>query len=396
MARLAVAIAFLAFVTAAASDQDASSAVDWKHMPNAKLQVNLVLRVLLAILGTGLCWPPLRALWRHRDTPGVTLIIVVGIMNLFTVLNSMIWSHDNWDDWWDGQGLCDIQIYLAMPLRTIYAATIFDIVYELSRKFDLRRAVVLSPQERRNRVWKQAAIIFVAPAIQLVTTYFITSQRYEIGTLIGCTAVYDDSWPTILLVDVPIPVYVVLAIPYTLYAYLRFRRYSKRSRLAIESNNASASRHIRLRRRLYNVTALIMLIYGPVSLFLLGENIRMAVNYPPTPYDFMRIHSNIQQYPWNSVIFTPSWSIDWLEMNQPWFSILTTVAIVAFFGTSEECSPVYCRYMTWLGLGWCFPSLRLQAASSPPEPEEDEHPDDLLRDGIELMEMGTGNGVVAE
>ncbi|OTB20639.1 hypothetical protein K445DRAFT_51844 [Daldinia sp. EC12] len=391
-------MALLAFATAAAaSDQNGTLVEDWKHTIRIGLQVNLVLRVLFAIVGTLLCWPPLRALWRHRDIPGATLIIVVGIMNLFAVLNSMIWSNDNWDGWWDGQGFCDVQIYLSMPLKTIYAATIFDTVYELSRKFDLRRAVVLNARERRNRAWKQAAIIFVVPAIQLVMTYFVISQRYKVGTLIGCTAEYDDSWPRILLIDVPIPVYVVLAIPYTFYSYLRFRRYSKGSRLAIESNNLSAARHIRLRRRLYNVTALIMLIYGPVSLFLLGENIHMAVQSPPMPYDFERIHSNTDtdSYPWNSVSFMPSWSIDWLELNQAWFSILTTAAIVAFFGTSEECSPVYCRYMTWLGLGRCFPSLRLQAAS-PPEPDEDDHPDNLLRDGIELVEMGNGNGVVAE
>ncbi|KAI0114863.1 pheromone A receptor-domain-containing protein [Daldinia grandis] len=397
MVKVAVAIAFMAFVTTAASDQDGSAAVDWKHTPDVGVQVNLVLRVLFAIAGTGLCWPPLRTLWRYGDISGVTLIIVVAIMNLFTVLNAMIWSNDNWDDWWDGTGFCDVQVYLSTPLKTIYAATIFVTVYELAKKFDVRRAILLNARQNRNRELKQSLIIFVVPFIQLVMTYFTISQRYRIGTLVGCIVQYDNSWPRILFFDAPNPVFVVLSIPFTIKSYLRYRKYSRDSQLALGSNNLAIARRVWLRRRLYNVIASIMLLYGPVSLFLLGKNIQNAVQSPPMQYDFYRIHDNdANPYPWNSVTFVPSWNLEWLETNQPWFAILTTVAIIGFFGTSEDCFPVYRGYMIWLGFGRCFRRFRQQeVVLGAPRVLDD--PEDLLRNGIELVEMGSnGNRGVAE
>ncbi|KAF3064768.1 pheromone receptor [Daldinia childiae] len=395
MIKVIVMIAFMAFAATATSDQDGSAAVDSKHTPNISIQVNLVLRVLFAIIGTGLCWPPLRALWRYGDLPGATLIIVVGMMNTFTVFNAMIWSNDNWDDWWDGVGYCDLQVYLSTPMKTIYAATIFVTVYELSKKFDVTRAIILNSRQDRKREWKQALIIFLVPLIQLVMTYFTISQRYKVGTLIGCIAEYDNNWPRTIVFDVPIPIFVVLSIPFTFWAYLRYRRYSRDTQLAIGSNNLAIARRIRLRRRLYNVTASIMLIYAPVSLFLLAKNIENAVKSPPSAYDFHRIHDDADPYPWDSVTFVPSWNIEWLEMNQPWFAILTTVTIIGFFGTSEDCSPVYRGYMTWLGLGRCLPRPRQQVVSHN-VPHYIDDPEDLLRNGIELVEMGGGNGGAAE
>ncbi|KAI1644520.1 pheromone A receptor-domain-containing protein [Daldinia loculata] len=395
MIKVAIAIAFMAFATTAASDQDGSAAVDWNHTPNIGIQVNLVLRVLFAIIGTGLCWPPLRTLWRYGDLPGVTLIIVVAIMNFFTVLNAMIWSNDNWDDWWDGKGLCDLQVYLSTPMKTIYAATILVTVYELSKKFNVRRAIQLHSREDRYRELKQALVIFAVPFIQLVMTYFTISQRYKVGTLIGCIAEYDNSWPKIIFFDVPNPIFVVLSIPFTFWAYLRYRRYSRDSQVAIGSNNLAIARRIRLRRRLYNVTASIMLIYAPVSFFLLAKNIQKAVQSPPMAYDFRHIHNDANPYPWDSVTFVPSWDLEWLETNQPWFAILTTVTIIGFFGTSEDCFPVYRGYMVWLGLGRCFPRIRKQE-TPPSEPHYIDDPEDLLRNGIELVEMGGANRGVAE
>ncbi|KAI1658196.1 pheromone A receptor-domain-containing protein [Daldinia decipiens] len=385
----------MAFATAAASDQDGSAAVDWKHTPNVGIQVNLVLRVLFAIIGTGLCWPPLRTLWHYVDLPGVTLIIVVALMNLFAVLNAMIWSNDNWDDWWDGKGLCDVQVYLSTPMKTIYAATIFVTVYELSQKFDASRVIILNSRQDRNRELKQALVIFVVPFIQLVMTYFTLSQRYKVGTLVGCIAEYDNSWPKIIFFDVPNPIFVVLSIPFTFWSYLRYRKYSRNSQIAIGSSNQAVARRVRLRRRLYNVTASIMLVYAPISFILLAQNIQKAVKSPPAAYDFRRIHDDADPYPWNSVTFVPSWNLEWLETNQPWFAILTTVTIIGFFGTSEDCFPVYRRYMVWLGLGRCFPRLRQQEIP-PSEPRFIDDPDELLRNGIELVEMGGVNRAVTE
>ncbi|KAI8963978.1 pheromone A receptor-domain-containing protein [Daldinia sp. FL1419] len=389
--KVVLAIAFVGFGIAAAFDEHGLTHDDAKYSLNVGLQVNLVLRVLFATIGTGLCWPPFKALWRHGDIPGVSLIATVSIMNLFTVMNSLIWASDNWDNWWSGVGFCDVQVYLAMPLKTIYAATIFSVVYELSKKFDVRRAMELNSQQCKWRVVKQVLIIYTAPAIQLISMYFVASHRYNVGALVGCIPRYDNDWLKVVIFDVPNPIYVTSSIPFAIYAYIRFKRYANDSQIAIESNNLTAARHVRLRRRLYNVTASVMLVYTPVSFILLAQNIQKAVQAPPKPYDFGAIHGPGNAYLWDLVTFVPSWDLDWLVMNQPWFAILTTVVIVAFFGTSEECWPVYRGCMLWLGLGRCIPNLRQQNVPNSPNRPNHDHPDDhpgeLPRDGIELVDM---------
>ena len=153
-------------------------------------------------------------MWRHGDIPVVTLILTVFTMNFFALLNGLIWQNDDWDRWWDGQGLCDIQVYLSMPLQTIYAASIFCIVRQLSQQFLADRMAELTHQARKKQSWITIAIIFTCPVIQLIIAYPIMKQRYQIGTLVGCMVVADNSWPRLLFYLVVVPVYVLLCIPY--------------------------------------------------------------------------------------------------------------------------------------------------------------------------------------
>jgi pheromone a factor receptor len=178
------------------------------------LLANLISRVILAFLGILLCWVPVRILVRNGEFSAVVLIIDVAIMNLITILNSIIWHNDDWDTWWDGAGLCDAEVYLSGPLQTIYAASIFTILYHLTQQLKLTRTWRLDHDEKTRRNMIQAAIIFPIPCVQLVFTYFDLAQRYIVGTLIGCSAVYDNSWPKNLVYDAPPAVFAVLSVPY--------------------------------------------------------------------------------------------------------------------------------------------------------------------------------------
>ncbi len=180
---------------------------------NHGLVANLVARVMLAFTGILLCWVPLRLLVRNGEFAVVVLIIDVVVMNLFTILNSIIWHDDDWSTWWDGAGLCDVEVYLSGPLQTIYAASIFTVMYHLAQQVKVTGAGRdRSLRTRRNLI--QAAIIFPIPLVQLLFTYFDLAQRYIIGTLIGCAAVYDSSWPKTLVYDAPPAAFAVLSVPY--------------------------------------------------------------------------------------------------------------------------------------------------------------------------------------
>jgi pheromone a factor receptor len=181
---------------------------------NPALVANQVCRVLFAILGTLLCWVPFRLLYRNGEFAAAVLIVDVVVMNLFTVLNSLIWRNDDWSSWWDGIGLCDIEVWLSLPMDTIYASCIFAVMRHLAQQVGLMRVNTMTRHEKKRRNLIEACIIFPIAIVQFIMTWFLLSQRYAIGTLVGCMAAYDNSWPKILVYTLPPALYSVLTVPY--------------------------------------------------------------------------------------------------------------------------------------------------------------------------------------
>lgn len=96
----------------------------------------------------------------------------------------------------------------------------------------------------------------------------------------------------------------------------------------------------------------ILVIYLPVMLYYLVYNIKDTL-FSYKNYDYGRIHWSASPYPWNTVLFIPSWVIPPAVMNQPWIPIATTVAIVVFFGTTAEAKETYRGYSSFIGLETC-------------------------------------------
>ncbi|KAI1312040.1 GPCR fungal pheromone mating factor [Xylaria venustula] len=337
---------------------------------NQGLLANLVARVIFASLGILLCWVPLRFLLRNGEFAVVVLIIDVTIMNIFTILNSIIWHDDNWSTWWDGTGLCDIEVYLSGPLQTIYAASIFTVMYHLAQQVKVT-GVGRDRRLKIRRNFIQAAIIFPVPVVQLLFTYFDLAQRYIIGTLVGCSAVYDSSWPKTLVFDAPPAVFAVLSVPYAILLWRRYHAITKQAQGIFKSNSQASIRASRTRLRLYNMSLSILVIYLPVMIYYFISNIRDTLT-SYKKYDYNRMRWSATPYPWDTILFVPSWMIPSSVMNQPWIPIATTVAIVAFFGMTTEALQMYRRYAEYVGLGRCFRRFRPRSALPSPVDESGE------------------------
>ncbi|OTB07978.1 hypothetical protein M426DRAFT_217178 [Hypoxylon sp. CI-4A] len=388
LAAIATLIFIFAVVAAAAQDPS-SSVLERKYAPNPSLQANVAFRVLFALVGTALCWVPFRLLWRNGDFAAVVLILDVALMNFFTVLNALIWRGDNWDNWWTGEGLCDVEVYLAMPLETIYAAAIFAVVYQLAQHVRLTRASAMNRKERTRRALVQAAVIFPIPLFQALFTWFDLAQRYRIGAVVGCMPVFDNSWPRFVVYDSPNPLFVMASVPFAskcstsgclvsipprqvlittvVLTFKRFRAFSKSTRDALRNSNTSATRANRTRFRLYNMTASILVVYFPVSVYFFAYNVQQAATESLKPYSYRRIHWEASPYPWNAILLMPSWTIPTVVLNQPWISIATTVVIVAFFGTTKDGVDMYREFAVKIGLARCFPKLAKPAPRVNPE-----------------------------
>ncbi|KAI0190281.1 pheromone A receptor-domain-containing protein [Xylaria flabelliformis] len=330
---------------------------------NPGLLANLVSRVILAFASILVSWVPFRLLIRNGEFAAVVFIVDVATMNLITIVNSVIWHDDDWSTWWDGAGLCDIEVYLIAPLQTIYAASIFTIMYHLAQQVKVTGAARgRSERTRRNLI--QAAIIFPVPLVQLIFTWFDLAQRYIIGTLIGCSAVYDASWPKILVYDAPPAVFALLAVPYAVLLWRRYHAITKQAQGILKSDGEASMRANRTRRRLYNMSLSILVVYVPIMIYFLVCNIKDTLpSYKA--YDYNRMHWSATPYPWETILFVPSWIIPSDVINQPWISIATTVVIVAFFGMTMEARQIYRQYAGYLRLQTCLQKLKWKKDQDP-------------------------------
>lgn len=98
----------------------------------------------------------------------------------------------------------------------------------------------------------------------------------------------------------------------------------------------------------------IVVPYVPMQVVLFALSVG---NMRVRQYDYQGIHDDIGLYPWNSIMFIPSWLLDFPTMNQPWVAVLTTIPIVAFFGMTTEAIDIYRRFLLHLGFGRFFEAL---------------------------------------
>ncbi|KAI1768997.1 pheromone A receptor-domain-containing protein [Hypoxylon sp. FL1150] len=388
------AIINLALASAANNATQDRIFLDQRFLPNPSLKANLAFRVILAVLSTVFCWVPFRLLSRNGELAPVFLIAVVTTINLFTVLNAAIWSGDDWDAWWDGAGLCDVEVYLQQALYTAYAASVFAIVHRLAEQLRLDRATPLGSDERAQVFWTQFGLVVPTPLLQVLFTFFDISQRYKIGTLVGCMPVYDVSWPRVVFYELPTPLYVFAALPYAVLAWKRYRAIVRSTQDILSTNSAASARARQVRCRLYNMSFSIVAVYFPVSVYYMSLNIYGVMQANFKTYDFDRIHYGNNPYPWDAILFVPSWLIPSSVINQPWIPIATNIAIVLFFGTTRDGLDMYRRYAVALGLARLFPCLRQSSNETPVPQDEPINHADPQSNWIELEDLSPRRDIV--
>ena len=134
-------------------------------------------------------------LYRNGEFAAVVFIANIQFANFDTIINSLIWRDDDTSKWWSGEGLCDISPYYTNFQMALFVTCLLAIMRNLAQQVGLLRANSLTVQERRRRNLVQALIMFPLPVIQLAWVWPLTTQRYAIATLVGCTWIAWPSWP---------------------------------------------------------------------------------------------------------------------------------------------------------------------------------------------------------
>lgn len=174
------------------------------------LTTNLVCRVLLGLLANIACIVPLKNLYRNGEFAAVVFIANIEWSNLDTIINSLIWRNDDTSKWWNGEGFCDLNAYYVNFTNALFGTCLLAIMRNLAQQVGLLRANALTVRERRRRNLVQALIMFPLPIVQVAWVWPLTTQRYAVATLAGCSWIAWPSWPyMVFFVLAPITVALI-------------------------------------------------------------------------------------------------------------------------------------------------------------------------------------------
>jgi hypothetical protein len=150
-----------------------------------------VFSALVIILDT----PPLVWHFQNRNVAAFSLVLWLIILNFFNFLNPLIWPNDNVENFWDGRGLCDIEVRLNIGSYVGMPGAILCIVQSLASVMDTKNTVIApSKAMRRRKNVADAMLCFGLPVFYMLAYYFVQPFRYYINGITGCGPAVDASW----------------------------------------------------------------------------------------------------------------------------------------------------------------------------------------------------------
>jgi len=164
------------------------------------ITAQIVCRVLFGALANVAVLVPLKLLRRTHELAACVLLSTMLVLNTFTMANALVWRTDaDLPGQFDGRVFCDVQVYVAVPLRLVYATSILAIMLNLAQQMRLARSGGLTRREKRRRNRRQMLVIFPAAAVQLAWMYPLGLRRYTIYTVVGCKWLAYETWAGVVL-----------------------------------------------------------------------------------------------------------------------------------------------------------------------------------------------------
>ncbi|ODV90776.1 hypothetical protein CANCADRAFT_17331, partial [Tortispora caseinolytica NRRL Y-17796] len=265
---------------------------------------------------------------KNRNWPAFILALWLILLNIFTFVNSIVWSGDDVTKWWDGYGFCDLEI------RFFISATIgiMSCVIAITRNLSIivsregpRVYFADTKAQRRKRLAIDLSICIVPFIILNAVYYVIQPYRFFLVQNAGCTAPNLTTWLGLVLNVLWGPIAALIA---SGYAILTVCRYLKRRRdfEEVMLSSSSTSSHF---FRLLLFSSLIVLIMLPLSLYVLYLNTSMGV----TRFSWSEVHSLL----WGMV---PRLLADGAPVSS-WFTVVGSYLFFIFFGFGNDAVILY-------------------------------------------------------
>ncbi|KAF2666259.1 STE3-domain-containing protein [Microthyrium microscopicum] len=286
---------------------------------------------------------------RNRNFAAICMICWFFAIQLTYVINPIIWPRDNTFEWYDGKGLCDLEIRVLLGANVGIPGCITCIV--------LRLAAILNTQSKnfsktrvnpRNRKVMEFFLCIGFPIFYIIIYYLVQSDRYDIFAITGCDWQVDRSWPSVVLILIwPL---VITTFNAYLACLILIRMYKYRRNFATIMTSASTTKS-RFNRLL---CISILLIFAVLPLAV------ASLVYIAT--------QEFHGFSWNDVHYV-NWGPRMIPTNGQlahWDSIIAIISgyiLFLAFGLGNDALDMYKQWGRKLGLARIFPSLNATGSS---------------------------------
>ncbi|KIX98196.1 uncharacterized protein Z520_06276 [Fonsecaea multimorphosa CBS 102226] len=297
-----------------------------------------VLVVPLALLAIVAAFPPIFVQLRAKNFAASVLLIGITILNIQNLVNAVIWSSDNPDDWWDGKILCDIEVKLYIGIFQAVEGAIASIFRQISIILDSDRMTVTPcPQQRRTTLKIELVLCILLPVLVMAGHYLVQKERYWLGSVEGCVVSYDNDWVAPFVTYGWPMVVCVIGSVYCLISVVRLWRHRKQvSALLSHTPGATASRFFRL----FALAFVLLVIYCPLAIFAFAQNVRVPMHM----YSWSYIHPA----DWSErIILEPEPALRPTSQGfsfDRWAQIITAYTSFACFGMGQDAIRMYKRW----------------------------------------------------
>ncbi|RHZ49253.1 pheromone receptor [Aspergillus thermomutatus] len=295
--------------------------------------------------------PPIILHWKNRNFPATALICWFLILNIFNVINALIWPTDDVDSWWDGQGLCDVEVKVMIASYVAVPGTLVCIFRSLASVLDTRRAMLVpnNSQRWRNRLMDTSFCVAI-PVVAMITHIIYQRSRYLIFGISGCVNNFDQSWVSLVLSFIWPPIICLLAAFYCGMTLYRLHKYRSQFGDILNSANSHLSKSRFL--RLFFLAFIMLMTILPIQSYVVYRN--LTYNLPWHPYSWSLLHGPQSQ--WSIILKIPAQGQVFFDR---WIPIAAGYVLFIFFGCCNDALRLYQSALCLLGLGNCLAGLRL-------------------------------------
>ncbi|KAF7525418.1 hypothetical protein PCG10_004899 [Penicillium crustosum] len=303
---------------------------------------------VLSFLSIALAIPPLILHGKNHNFPATSLIFWSILLNLFNIINSLIWPTDDVTSWWDGSGLCDIEVKFMAASYVGIPGSLACIFRSLAIVLDTDRATLVpSKGQRWRNQFMEIMFCIAVPVIAMITHIMWQKSRYLLFAISGCVNNFDESWVSFVFAWIWPPIICLIAAYYCCLVLIRVHKYRSdfANILRASSSNLGKSRFLRL-----FLLALSMLIcILPLQGYVVYNDIILSL--PWHNYSWSRIHNG----QWNNIEMVP---IEGTVFFDRWTPVASGFMIFIFFGFGRDATRMYHNVFWYLGLGYCFPGIQ--------------------------------------